>query len=1091
MKLTRLLGATALFSSLVVLPAAAYAQASGQQAPTSDAGQTGVTPATTAADQTEEQETGKVDVVVTGSRIARPTLDSPVPITSVSAAELLSRSSLSIGDTLNTLPQFRSTFSQSNSTRFIGTAGINALDLRGLGTARTLVLVDGHRIISATPGINRPDANTVPNDLLDRVDTVTGGNSAVYGSDAVAGVVNFVLKRDFEGVRVRAQSGVAERGDAPSRFLSVTAGHNFAGGRGNMTIAGEYAYQDVLFFTQREGQTGAFGGRSQFNTVQNTGPNLNTSYGPLRSGAEPSTGDGIPDTAFLTGVKNNSISEGGLFTAACPTAAATGESAAAFSARRAAACTGLANPASANTLAQFGNTYVFLPDGSLVRNPCVTDLRFPSGGASSNCVGGLGSTLRLTGMLQPKLERKAFNYLAHFEVSPAFDPFVRVQFVRTNSLQEGQPTFFNNSFSVNNPFLTDQARATLVANLAPGATTFTAQRFDVDFAGRGERHRRDNFQVVGGVRGDLGSGFKYDASFNYGHLYTFYATAGNLVRAKYANSLNAVLAPAGYTGTTYATPSGQRAVCGVNADASTTNDDAACVPVNLFGQGAPSAAALSYFGYTSTRVQRANLYDGVASISGDTSSFLTLPGGGIEFALGGEYRRETAFAGYDALTSSTACGVNGCTFLNVIPDFRPPALVVKEGFAEVNVPLVKDRRFFQELSISGAGRVSDYNIGRTGTVWTYNVNGVYAPVRDLRFRAGYAKAVRAPTQSDLFATPSQTFLNGFVDPCSQSQINNNPNRAKNCAAAGVPTTQTFNGTTEPFTNRPNSGVAGVNAGNATLSAEESKSLTIGAVFQPSFVPGLSLTVDYYRISIKNALFTLAPQTIINQCYDNPGGISNPFCAAVFRNPNGTLAGQSDVIQGGAPVSLTPTGPAFSAQPFNYARQVTSGLDVDLLYRRQVTSDVSIVLRGITSKTFLRTNYTDVTRPDYATRQLGTLGDPEWQGQLSANLITGGFNFGYRLRYIGKQTVSATYETQNSFQGRPAENPDAFPFVYYPSYSIHDARIDYSLPGNKYKFYLGVDNFTDKLPPYDLLGTESGSTYPVLGRYFYAGVELKF
>ena len=176
MRINRLLGASALFSTMLLVPGVAQAQAAGQQTPEDNSTQTGVTPANTATDQNGEQETGKTDVVVTGSRIARPTLDSPIPVTTVSAAELLSRGSLAIGDTLNQLPQLRATFGQANSTRFIGTAGINALDLFGLGTSRTLVLVDGRRIITATPGINRPDVNTVPNDLLERVDIVTGGN---------------------------------------------------------------------------------------------------------------------------------------------------------------------------------------------------------------------------------------------------------------------------------------------------------------------------------------------------------------------------------------------------------------------------------------------------------------------------------------------------------------------------------------------------------------------------------------------------------------------------------------------------------------------------------------------------------------------------------------------------------------------------------------------------------------------------------------------------------------------------------------------------------------------------------------------------
>ena len=180
-------------------------------------------------------------IVVTGSRIRRPNLESSVPITSVAVQDLANRGEVSLGDALNDLPSLRSTFSQANSVNSIGTAGLSILDLRGLGTNRTLVLVNGRRMVSAQPGNFNVDVNTIPVDLLDRVDVVTGGNSAVYGSDAVAGVVNFILKRDYEGIKVRGQLGVSDYNDRDNKYISAVAGHNFFDGRVNVTGAFEYA----------------------------------------------------------------------------------------------------------------------------------------------------------------------------------------------------------------------------------------------------------------------------------------------------------------------------------------------------------------------------------------------------------------------------------------------------------------------------------------------------------------------------------------------------------------------------------------------------------------------------------------------------------------------------------------------------------------------------------------------------------------------------------------------------------------------------------------------------------------------------------
>ena len=1020
-------------------------------------------------------------IVVTGTRINRPTLTSSVPVTSVSPLDLGNQGNVSLGDKLAELPQIRATFTTANSTRFIGTSGINALDLRGLGTQRTLVLVNGRRVITATPGVNRPDVNTIPIDLVERIDIVTGGNSAIYGSDAVAGVVNFVMKRNFEGIRLTGQSGVSSRRDRGSTFIGLVAGHNFFDDRANVAIAAEYTKQQTLWFTDRDGQTGAFSGRHQFQLSDITGPVLNPIVGVAP--AEPAAGDGIPDTTFLTGIKNDTISEGGLFTASCPTAAAAGETAAQFAARRAIACSGLADPGNANALAQFGRTFVFQGDGTLIANPCVQDFR-PFG--SGNCQGGLGSTLRLTGQLAPGIERKAINLLAHYTISDAFEPFVEAKYVRVDANQEGQPTFFNNTFRLDNPFLSTQARNQILAVLTPAQRanpnqTFTAQRFNIDFGGRGEVHKRENYQLVGGVRGTFNDDWKYEVSGNYGKLYTYYETKGNLLRANYNKAIDARLNGSG------------QIVCAVNANASTADDDPACVPINLFGFGAPSPEALNYILYTSNRTQRAKLYDVTGYVAGDLSQLFELWGGPIAFVVGAEYRRETAFAAYDPITSSTACGTAGCTFLNVIPDFRPPDLKVSELFGEISIPILKDKPFAQELTIDGAGRYSHYNIGQTGGVFAWNVNGTWAPIRDIRFRGGLARSVRAPTQSDLFSPATQTFLNALVDPCGQQNINNGTQvngvsvRIANCLAHGVPTTQTFGGTTLPFTNVPASGVSANNQGNENLREERGTSLTLGTIIQPRILPGFSLTIDYYRIRIKNVVQALTGQTIINQCYDSTTGIDNPFCAVVFRNPDGTFAGQSNVVHGGTTFSFPATGPAVLITSFNFAKLATSGIDFDVAYRHRILNNVTLNLRGILTHTLYKNLYSDILDPTFKDRILGELGDPAWQGQLSTTVDIGKVSIGHRMRYIGKQTVALTYETQHEFQGRPPTNADAFPRVWYPELWSHDFRVDVRVTP-RHRIYAGVDNAFDRLPPFDLLGTEAGSISPV-GRFFYVGAVL--
>ncbi|MFN7397821.1 MAG: TonB-dependent receptor plug domain-containing protein, partial [Sandaracinobacter sp.] len=394
-------------------------------------------------------------IVVTGSRIARANLDSAVPVTSLSVTELTRTGNISIGDQLSLLPAFRTTLSTQNSGRFIGTAGLNVLDLRGLGTARTLVLQNGRRHVTSQPGGSTVDTNTIPVDLIERVDVVTGGNSAIYGSDAVAGVVNFIMKRDFDGIRLRAQSGVSSRGDRSTQFISGTFGKNFAEGRGNVAVALEYSNQDALYFNQRDEFSGAFSGRNQFNATQNVL-------------TEPSTGDGIPDNTFVRGVKNLGISTGGAFTSQCQGVTDVG--------RRGVNCTG----GRSNTNQELGRVFVFTPTGELVADDRGTDMR-PFGAGNSVGGAGLGSTLREVGQLQPGGTRYSANLNARYEVSEAFEPFFEAKYTRVDALQEGQPTFnLTTTFRLDNPFLTPQARDLLTRSLAPGATTFTMQRFNVD-----------------------------------------------------------------------------------------------------------------------------------------------------------------------------------------------------------------------------------------------------------------------------------------------------------------------------------------------------------------------------------------------------------------------------------------------------------------------------------------------------------------------------------------------------------------------------------------------------------------------------------
>jgi outer membrane receptor protein involved in Fe transport len=365
-----------------------------------------VTPAESAEEESEA-------IVVTGSRIARPNLESSVPMTSIAGEQFFRTSDTNIGDQLNDLPQLRSTFSQQNPGLGVGIAGLSLLDLRGLGTVRTLVLVNGRRHVAADILNNAvsPDINTIPNDLIERVDIVTGANSAVYGSDAIAGVVNFVLRRSYEGVQVRGQAGISEAGFGGNQFLSAMVGKNFADGAGNITLHGEYVRQERVFASDIPSFR-----------VQNALGVVDVDPAGLTAGS-----DGFPDRVFIRDIRTASINRFGLIpitqSGANPTCG-TGIG----------STNGAPGPigsTAAGNGTPYNCTFIFTPEGALTAQ---TGTRYGAG-IIGGIRGGNGQTGREEGLLSvlPSMQRYNLNLLAHFTISDALEPFVEAKWNRVHT----------------------------------------------------------------------------------------------------------------------------------------------------------------------------------------------------------------------------------------------------------------------------------------------------------------------------------------------------------------------------------------------------------------------------------------------------------------------------------------------------------------------------------------------------------------------------------------------------------------------------------------------------------------------------------
>ncbi|KTE22110.1 TonB-dependent receptor [Sphingopyxis sp. H050] len=1021
---------------------------------------------TVPADEAVAEEGGTI--IVTGSRIRQPNLESTVPITTVSGEEFFETGQVSIGDVLNDLPQLRSTLSQSNGTRFLGTRGLNLLDLRGLGTARTLVLVNGRRHVAGdilSNGVST-DINTIPTDLIERVDVLTGGASSIYGSDAVAGVVNFILKDNYDGIQLRGQAGVnLDYGDAGNQYVSALVGKNFADGRGNVALNVEYAYQSQYAASGRGRNIRQNNNFVVVDTDSATGPTPNR--------------DDVFDRIFYEDIRSATISTGGQLGFTSPTAAC-----------------GRDPLGSAYTC-----TFLFRPDGTLAQQ---TGTRIGLG-PNGNYVGGNGYSGREGRLvtLTPTLERISANLVGHFDISEALVPFIEAKYVKTTAVGSQSGPFFSQGTTLgtldarerprlDNPYLNPQARAIIEQQLiagggAPtGATRFALRKNWTEFGIRDENLVRETWRVVGGLKGDFNDDWNYEISANYGKFKESNEIKGNVNVQRYLLGLDTVRdgsgnivcrattnpgGTSGYLNIDGRTLSQLQALPNPTAEERyirdrLASDIASCVPINPFGDGSSSAAARQYV-LQNTKAQ-GEITQFVASgfVAGDLSQLFELPGGPIAFSVGAEYRRETNFYDLDDDTQF------GYAFYNAIPAFPKSTFSVKEVFGEVSIPLLKDMPFAHALTVNGSGRIADYK-GSTGTVYTYSGGVDYAPIEDIRFRASYSKSVRAPNLSELFSEQSQNFAPAFSDPCSARNLGAGSQfRAANCAAQGRPANYDFVYVQS---------LEIVSGGNPNLTEETSKSFTVGGVLEPRFVPGLSLSVDYYDIKINNVITAVAAQTIVNQCYDLPD-LNNPFCAAFSRVGVGGATGNGEenfrIIEG-----------SLLQSTLNFAKLTARGLDINLNYRK--TFDWGgVSVNGIWTHVLERSNFVSPTNPNFENRILEELGDPKDAFNLRTKVDVGNVGFTYELRYLGAMYLN-TYEDFNSLQGRPPENPDYAQVKKYPAVWYHNIRVDADV-NDRFNVYLGVDNLFDRQPPYGLTGVGAGSgIYDVRGRYGYAGFVAKF
>lgn len=975
----------------------ATAQASDQPAPTAKPG------AKVRADQTAAQE-GQT-IVVTGSRIARPEFSRPNPIQSFTAESIKEVGATNITDFLVRSPALLgSTTSLSTAGSNLSSAqlvGVNELNLRNLGTQRTLVLVDGRRHIAAEPGSAAVDTGTIPVDLIERIDVLTGGTSAIYGADGVSGVVNFILKRNFEGLSVRGQSGISQRGDAGNRYIAATLGHNFADDRGNVAVSYEYNVTDKFRQTQRL-------------PYAKSGPY----YRFVRNPADFPDDPNVPDQIPLTNLRWADSSPGGAI----------------------------------------DTNLDFVPDftgegGVYDPGTYVSGSPFTIGGSSTPQDSYFGD-------YTPYTRRHIANLLTSFKVSPALRLFAEGKFVRTYANTDGQPSFdFYTFLYPDNAYLNAKF---------PGATdgAYVTGRDNFDFGLHQYDDHRTTLRGVVGADGEINSHAKYELSFVYGKVNSKSKTYNDRISDRYYAAIDSVVDPATGNITCRINLPGETQIQSSSYNVSAFNgppitfSPGQCVPLNLLGEGSPSAAGLAFI--LANHTDRSKLTQAVlsGSVSGDTGVFLNLPGGPVGFAFGGEYRRETS----DYIPSDLELN-------NQLLDGSPGARTkgsfnVKEAFAEINLPILKDKPFAYALSVGAAGRLSRYST--IGSAKSWSLNGTFAPIRDISFRGTLSQAVRAPNIGELFQGKHGAFE--FIsDPCGiDQQSSGSQYRQANCATLlnglGVDPTA-FDPVNDP-TSPANSSLLGSASGNPTLRKETARSWTAGVVLRPRFLPNLLISSDWYNIRIRDAINTASAEQLANSCVDQPT-LDNPFCPLLTRNAT------TGVING------------YTLKPQNVAAIRTSGLDVALDWHFTPIEQLGrfnlhVIANYLHTLKLVASPGADVqNQRDYATTSSGGAA-PKFSGTATLNWRKGSFDLTYDLQYFSK-TLRFTRE-------QVAGQPDivAPQYLRYKESVLHNlqASIDAT---KRFNFYVGVNNLLDAKPDVGAIAFP----VPAIGRYFYAGFRAGF
>jgi len=1029
--------ATTFIGGAMGIATPAFAQDNpGTQGGTTGQPQTGPVEAstpTTSADANPAAAQDQGAIVITGSRIPQPNLTAVSPVTVVNSQEVKLQGTSRTEDLINSLPQ---AFAEQGGNLANGATGTATVNLRGLGSNRTLVLINGRRLLPGDPSFPSPDINIVPASIIDRVDVLTGGASSVYGADAVSGVVNFIMDTKFEGIKLDGQYSFYNHDNGTKTGL-IDALNRRGFGYPHGTVA--------------------------------DGGTIDIS-GQIGAGFDDGRGHVV---AYATYRKLNAVTEAKRDYSACASQARATSSVI--------DCGGSATAANGTVIAYTGSPAA----------KTFTSTFFQIGPNRTLIPGFTPFNFAPYNYYQRPDERYTFGAFADYEISPALHPYMEAMFMDDRTVAQIAPSGdFGNTFSVNcdNPLLSAQQRSIICApnNLLSnpdgtvvgqsGGAPFafidptTGQpyfrgfaqilRRNVEGGGRQDDLQHTTYRIVGGMRGELSNVWSYDAYYQYGRVNFSETYLNDFSVTRLTRALDVVNV-------------GGVPTCRSVRDGTDPN----CVPYDLWGNGTVSPAALNYL--QAPGFQRGQVEQAVASVSftgklGEYGLRFPWAEDGIGIALGAEYRKDLLNLNTDLEFQTGDLAGQGAPTLPAHGAFD-----VRELFGEIRIPIVENS-FFKSLAVEAGYRRSDYDLkgnaaGHGFKTDTWKLGLDFAPVKDIRIRASYNRAVRAPNIQELFAT-QRVALNGNADPCAKTITAAD----KGCLLQGLVVGQTVAG-------NPAGQYNGLIGGNPNLVPEVATSKTVGVVLQPRFLPRFALTVDWFDIKVKKAIQQIGQDTILDVCNQT---LDPAFCGLVHRDQFGSIwrTGNGYVID--------------TTQ--NVGGVSTRGVDIGLSYAMDIGSLGGLSLNAV--GTWLDKLITDSGVGDafdckglYGLR-CGTP-NPEWRHKVRLTYTApDGIGLSFQWRYFKDVAVDRS-------SSQPTLKAAFSPFnARIPAQNYFDLAFTARI-GDHYNFRLGVNNIFDREPP--IVGANgssgvinacpsvycSGNTFPnvydPLGRYIFAGVTLDF